>query len=356
MALSLEYNHLLLLDITDCYGSLYTHSIVWALHTIEEAKKVENRNNPDFIGVVIDKHIQEMSFGQTNGIPQGSVLMDFIAEIVLGFGDYLLTLELDRLGITDYKIIRYRDDYRIFTNNPQLSSEIAKVLSEVLSKLNFKLNSAKTNSTDDVVLGSLKSDKVHWIYNKRKTDNIQQWLIQLYVLGKEYPNSGSLYRETKYFLDWLQNKENSEDRLGYENPEVLISLLVNLAYNNPRLFVLVSASLSFLIPKMDDIQAQKELLVKIKNKFSQLPNTNYLNIWLQRIILKVDATMSYPDKLCEKVIDPNFVVWNSDWLNTKIRKLIEKTDIVKRDVVESIEIPFTKEETEQFGEYDKLFS
>lgn len=168
MALSLEYNHLLLLDITDCYGSLYTHSIVWALHTIEEAKKVENRNNPDFIGVVIDKHIQEMSFGQTNGIPQGSVLMDFIAEIVLGFGDYLLTLELDRLGITDYKIIRYRDDYRIFTNNPQLSSEIAKVLSEVLSKLNFKLNSAKTNSTDDVVLGSLKSDKVHWIYNKRK--------------------------------------------------------------------------------------------------------------------------------------------------------------------------------------------
>lgn len=109
-----------------------------------------------------------MSFGQTNGIPQGSVLMDFIAEIVLGFGDYLLTLELDRLGITDYKIIRYRDDYRIFTNNPQLSSEIAKVLSEVLSKLNFKLNSAKTNSTDDVVLGSLKSDKVHWIYNKRK--------------------------------------------------------------------------------------------------------------------------------------------------------------------------------------------
>jgi hypothetical protein len=356
LALSLEYNHLLLLDITDCYGSLYTHSIVWALHTIEEAKKVENRNNPDFIGVVIDKHIQEMSFGQTNGIPQGSVLMDFIAEIVLGFGDYLLTLELDRLGITDYKIIRYRDDYRIFTNNPQLSSEIAKVLSEVLSKLNFKLNSAKTNSTDDVVLGSLKSDKVHWIYNKRKTDNIQQWLIQLYVLGKEYPNSGSLYRETKYFLDWLQNKENSEDRLGYENPEVLISLLVNLAYNNPRLFVLVSASLSFLIPKMDDIQAQKELLVKIKNKFSQLPNTNYLNIWLQRITLKVDATMSYPDKLCEKVIDPNFVVWNSDWLNTKIRKLIEKTDIVKRDVVESIEIPFTKEETEQFGEYDKLFS
>ena len=139
LALALEFNHLLHLDITDCYGSLYTHSISWAIHTTEEAKKPENRDNPAFIGVTIDKHIQAMSYGQTNGIPQGSALMDFIAEIVLGFGDLLLTEELNKLGITEYKIIRYRDDYRIFTNNPQQSSEIAKVLSDVLSKLNFKI-------------------------------------------------------------------------------------------------------------------------------------------------------------------------------------------------------------------------
>lgn len=356
LALSLEYNHLLHLDITDCYGSLYTHSIVWALHTIEEAKKTENRNNLNFIGVVIDKHIQDMSFGQTNGIPQGSVLMDFIAEIVLGLGDLMLTEELNRLGITDYKIIRYRDDYRIFTNNQQLSSEIAKVLSDVLSKLNFKINSAKTHSTDDVVLGSLKPDKVHWIYNKRKTDNIQQWLIQLYVLGKEYPNSGSLYKETKHFLDWIQYKENSEDGLSIDNPEVLISLLVNLAFNNPRLFALVTASLSFLIPKIEDVEAQKVLLIKIKDKFSQLPNTSYLNIWLQRITLKVDPAITYSGKLCEKVLDNSITIWNSDWLNPKIKKLVEETEIIKSDVLKKIEITFSQEETQQLGEYDKLFS
>ena len=61
--------------------------------------------------------IQEMSFGQTNGIPQGSILMDFIAEIVLGYADELLSKELVKLKINDYKILRYRDDYRIFTNN-----------------------------------------------------------------------------------------------------------------------------------------------------------------------------------------------------------------------------------------------
>jgi len=356
LALALEFNHLLHLDITDCYGSLYTHSISWAIHTTEEAKKPENRDNPALIGISIDKHIQAMSYGQTNGIPQGSALMDFIAEIVLGFGDLLLTEELNKLGNTEYKIIRYRDDYRIFTNNPQQSSEIAKVLSDVLSKLNFKINSAKTHSTDDLVLGSLKPDKVHWIYNKRKTDNIQQWLIQLYVLGKEYPNSGSLYKETKHFLDWLQFKEKSEDGLEIQSIDVLVSILINLAYNNPRLFALVAASLSFLISKIENKELQKQTILKIKNKFSQLPNTSYLNIWLQRLTIKIDPTISYSGKLCEKVIDRGLPIWNSDWLNVKFKKIVEETEIVNNESIEKMEIIFSEEETGDLGEYDKLFS
>lgn len=361
LALALEYNHLLHLDITDCYGSIYTHSIDWALHTVEVAKqrkqlKPEERPKEKEIGQKLDEYIQAMSYGQTNGIPQGSILMDFIAEMVLGLGDILLTEELNKLNITDYKIIRYRDDYRIFTNNPQLSSKIAKVLSDVLSRLNFKINSAKTYSTDDVVLGSLKQDKVHWIYNKRKTDNIQQWLIQLYVLGKEFPNSGSLYKETKHFLDWLKTKEKSENGLSVHNPDVLISLLVNLAYNNPKLFELITASLSFLIPKIESIEERKSLLIKIKDKFSQLPNTAYLNIWLQRITLKVDPSITYSGKLCEKVLNNTVQIWNSNWLNPKIKKLLEETEIIKLNVIEEMDITFSDKELDQMRESDKLFS
>lgn len=356
ITLALEFNDLLHLDITDCYGSLYTHSITWAIHTIDEAKKLENRDNSKLIGVSIYKHIQSMSYGQTNGIPQGSVLMDFIAEIVLGFGDLLLTDELDKVGITDYKIIRYRDDYRIFTKSVQESSEIAKVLSEVLTKLNFKINSSKTHSTEDLVLGSLKQDKVHWIYNKRKTNNVQQWLIQLYVLGKEFPNSGSLFTETKHFLEWLQAKESSKDGKQLDNIEVLISILVNLAYYNPRLFELVTASLSFIITKIEDKGEQKAIILKIKNKFSQLPNTNYLNVWLQRLTLKIDPTIPYKGKLCEKVIDRNVAIWNSDWLNVKFKKIVEETEVIIEEKTEKIEIKFSKSETEQLVEYDFLYS
>ena len=78
LVLALDFKYVLHTDISDCYGSIYTHSIPWALHKKSEAKKKKNRNKQSLIGVSIDSHLQDMSFGQTNGIPQGSTLMDFI--------------------------------------------------------------------------------------------------------------------------------------------------------------------------------------------------------------------------------------------------------------------------------------
>ena len=44
LAYSLEFSHVLHTDVTDCYGSLYTHSISWALHGFEEAKEKKQKN------------------------------------------------------------------------------------------------------------------------------------------------------------------------------------------------------------------------------------------------------------------------------------------------------------------------
>lgn len=352
--MALEYNHVLHLDITDCYGALYTHSIVWALHSKEEAK--EKREDKSLIGNIIDCRIQDMSNGQTNGIPQGSVLMDFIAEIVLSYGDLLLTERLKEKVITDYKIIRYRDDYRIFTKSEQQSSKIAKELSEILSDLNFKVNNGKTVSNNDLVLGALKPDKIHWIYNKRKTENIQKWLLQLYLLSEQFPNSGTLYKEVKLFLDWLKKREESIEKKEIQHPDVLISILINLAFNNPRLYPLVTGSISFLITKVDDIDYQKELILKIHSKFKLLPNTNYLDIWLQRLTLKIDVNINYSGKLCDKVIKNSTNIWNLDWLNPKLKNLIENTPIIDYEKIENLEIGFSESEINEFGNYDKLFS
>jgi hypothetical protein len=88
LELSLDYNCFLNMDISDCYASIYTHTIPWALHGKPTAK--EHKDDMKLIGNKIDKIIQCMQSGQTNGIPQGNTLMDFIAEMILGYADMLL--------------------------------------------------------------------------------------------------------------------------------------------------------------------------------------------------------------------------------------------------------------------------
>lgn len=104
-----------------------------------------------------------MQFGQTNGIPQGSVLFDFIAEIILGYADKLLAKKLLSNGISEYKILRFRDDYRIFSNSKDELEKIAFLLQEVLTDLNLQLNTKKTILTEDVITESIKKDKVWYI-------------------------------------------------------------------------------------------------------------------------------------------------------------------------------------------------
>ncbi len=88
---ALDFSYLYTTDITDCYGAIYTHSIAWALHDKAFIKNPINRNNNKLIGNKIDSLLREMSNGQTNGIPQGSVSMDFIEEILIGYADIELT-------------------------------------------------------------------------------------------------------------------------------------------------------------------------------------------------------------------------------------------------------------------------
>lgn len=169
--LSLKYRYMFVTDITNCYASMYTHTIAWALMGKEEAKK--KMQSKGLLGNIIDHYIQGMQFGQTNGIPQGSVLFDFIAEIILGYADKRLADKLSASSIEKYTILRYRDDYRIFSNSKDELEKIAFFLQEVLTELNLQLNTKKTILTEDVITDSIKKDKVWYvtnipIYKKRK--------------------------------------------------------------------------------------------------------------------------------------------------------------------------------------------
>ncbi|MGJ8716611.1 MAG: RNA-directed DNA polymerase [Maribacter stanieri] len=344
IALALDYRYVLETDITDCYGSIYTHSLSWALHTKEEAKKKKNRNKKSLIGVSIDNHLQDMSFGQTNGIPQGSLIMDFVAEIVLGYVDSILSEELDKLKITEYKILRYRDDYRIFTNNPFQAEQITKILSEILSELGLRLNAAKTKASDNVIKNSIKADKRYWITNKRRTESKQKWLIQLFLLSEQFPNSGTLDTQMRKFLEVLENSKRTDP-----NIESLISLTTEIAYRNPRVIPTSIAILSLLINQIESIEAKKTIIARVKTKFEQIPNSSLLKVWLQRLYLKIDDSIEYDEQLCKKVLDKNLQIWNTEWLNDSLKAIISETKIVSEGQVESLETVVSKVEIKMFA-------
>lgn len=339
ISLALDFQYMLQTDITDCYGSIYTHSIPWAIHGKDEAKKPENRSRNAWIGVAIDNCLQDMSFGQTNGIPQGSTLMDFIAEMVLGYVDLLLSDKITELGISDYRILRYRDDYRIFTNNPFEADQITKALSEILSDMGLKLNPDKTNASDNIIKSAIKPDKRYWISNKRITENKQKWLIQLYMLSEEFPNSGTLDTQMREFLKVLQKSER-EDR----NIHSLISLVVEIAYRNPRVSPTAITILTFLINQIEDDEEKGGSIKRIKNKFLQIPNSSLLKVWLQRLFLKLDDTLEYDEPLCQKVLSSNVQVWNTDWLNPRLRGIIERVHVVNYESVAELQEVATEDE------------
>jgi len=279
--LALDYEYLFQTDVTDCYGSIYTHSIAWALHGKELSKKRRKRNQ--LLGNDIDGTISDMSYGQTNGIPQGSTLMDFVAEMVLGYADLLLTKKIENEKLDDFKILRDRDDYRIFSNNPQTAQLIAKHLTVVLSDLGLKLNNQKTSISNEVVIDSIKKDKTYWIANKRTPKSFQKKLYTIYLLSQKHPNSGTVVVELNNYLESLLKID-----CFIEDVNVIISILIDMTIKNPRVFPVATGIMSKLLSFVDsDIDKQK-LIKRIETKYSRIPNTGLLELWLQRICIKAN--------------------------------------------------------------------
>lgn len=338
IVLSLDFKYVVHTDITDCYGTIYTHSLSWALHTKKKAKKKKNRNKNSLIGVAIDNHLQDMSYGQTNGIPQGSILMDFIAEIVLGYVDLLLAERINELKIRDYKILRYRDDYRIFANDSYQVKQITKELSELLSQIGLRLNAEKTETSDDIIKSSIKPDKRYWISNKRIAENKQKWLIQIYLLSEKFPNSGTVDTQMRRFLETLESSKKKDS-----NIDTIISLVTEIGIRNPRVVPTVIAVQSILINKIP-VRRRLEVTNKIKSKFNQIPNSSFIKVWFQRLYIKINKNQKYEEPLCKKVNIKTETIWNNKWLDKSLMDIIDKTEIVEHQILKKAKSKFSKKE------------
>lgn len=332
--LGMEFTYLFDTDIADCYGSIYTHSLAWAVETKAIAK---SNYSQSLLGNKIDKIIQNMQYGQTNGVPQGSVLIDFVAEILLGYIDEELSVKLQADGIDDYKILRYRDDYRIFVNNYNDGSRILKLLSEVLLELGLHLNANKTKSSNDVITDAIKPDKLAWAKIEKPYNNNQKFLLTLREHAKDFPNSGTLKKELQRFYSSFK-KENSE----HDDFITLISLICDIMYNNPSTYSIGFAIISLLLYKLNEPQDKIQIINIINKKFNGVPNTGIMQVWFQRMLVGLDSqhNITFTERLCLLEGSPNTLwgsksnklIWNNSWIeDIDIVNAIEKKSIFDND-------------------------
>jgi RNA-directed DNA polymerase len=342
IALALKYGYLFTADITDCYAAIYTHSIAWALHGKALGKADKTRRT--LLGTVIDGHIQDMRHGQTNGIPQGSVLMDLISEIVLGYADSQLSNRLTESGTTEFKILRYRDDYRIFVHSPEVGDRILKELTSVLVDLGLKLNAAKTAGSQHVISHSVKADKRAWLSVNPGGLSHQKHLLLIHAHGIAFQNAGSLTTALSKFHRQLSTSRR------IQNPEVLISIVTDIAYMSPRTVPICAAVISKLLSVLESKAARIATINAVHAKLSKLPNAGHMEMWIQRISHPILPSLSFGEALCRLVKGEEAEIWSNAWITCKkLKAAVAASNIVDTNELRSLRPVIRPKEVDAFA-------
>lgn len=119
-------------DIQHFYPSIYTHSIPWILAGKQVAKRT--RANKKLYYNNLDSLIQDCQYGETHGIPTGTMATRIIAEIFM--------CKLDEF-LSRYSYKRYVDDFEFPYNSTGEQIEFYNSLQKVLGEYNLVIKREK---------------------------------------------------------------------------------------------------------------------------------------------------------------------------------------------------------------------
>lgn len=353
LELSLGYRYMLCTDIADCYPSIYTHSISWALHGRGTAKKAVQRDSTaksaTELGSKLDTYITSMQSGETLGIPQGSKLFDFIAELVLAYADKKLEEKLG--GIRGIHVLRYRDDYRIFSNSLDNLKIVSVVLGQVLNELHLNLNASKTYISEEPLRDAIKKDKLARIergLDKRRyaRTSIQKQLLLVREFSEEYPNSGSV----AILLNNVKERIKGKKDFSRENIPVLVAIVVDILMQNQKQCAILIIILSQLTAQLDS-NKRSSVLKQVIQRLKDLPQVGYIEIWMTYLLLRQGqkvAEYGFSEPLCGFLENKGQPLWDITWLKDEHTKNFPLDSICDPGWLMNASPSIPSEETELF--------
>jgi hypothetical protein len=185
--------YLVTTDISKFYGSIYTHSIPWALHG-----KVESKNNrtDDLWGNKLDRLVRNMQDGQTLGLPVGPDTSRIISEIIGVALDKFISESSHSLNG-----IRFIDDFFLFADTYSEAETANNTINRALRQFELTANEVKTRIeempaiVENIHLQTIQNFKIRKGIHEQKSD-----IIHLYNQAIEIYRSNPHENAFAYFL------------------------------------------------------------------------------------------------------------------------------------------------------------
>lgn len=314
-------------DISGCFGSIYSHSIPWAILGIDAAKeRVGTAELGDHWSEKLDFHVRRSKRNETLGIPIGPATSSIVVELILG--------EIDKklLGF-GYKFHRFIDDYICFCKNEDDSKKFIQILGNELRKFKLNLSLAKTSI---VPLPAPANDS---------------WVSKLIgALPNRFQDEGGIkemsLQELIQFLDFavILNKHTSDGAVlryavGLISPcikgrtlQPMIEYIINLCWHFPTLL----PHLHFLMEKeqVDYLQYEgrmNELVIEnAKNKRSDGIAWPLYLMWKYKLKVSEEAVSSVIESEdCIALCVLYFLGNNNDQIIEFAKNVAEKSNFEK---------------------------
>ena len=180
------------LDVKDCYRSIYTHAIPWALYGKEYAKTHLREDN---FGNNLDKAVRNGQDGQTTGIPTGPDTSFIIAELIFC---RLFDKMLEDGSIEDH-FVRYYDDIEYGCESEDEGHRVLAIFERELREFELEINPNKV----ELLSGPYGAAKP-WVYRLHgikwtdgvKAQDLTDFFSYLAEIAKAHPNDHVF----RYFL------------------------------------------------------------------------------------------------------------------------------------------------------------
>lgn len=311
------------LDISNCFNSIYTHSIAWAFLKKEKAKLMHANKitkSPIYnIADGLDYRIRMMKGNETNGILTGPYTSRLISELIFAACDK----DLEHIGLN---FTRYVDDYNFYFNTETELKNSLSNIANILNRFNFRINENK------IKIEKFPFDTI---------DNLEESFNDIFSISNN-PVYAILQEASKLVMDGKKGafkyafKYLYKKKIDKMDDKVLVfSYIVSIVVNYPFLSCYAIPLLDKLKVFFDPYDDTKKLNRLLKNEISA--NHDQEVLWLLFIMIRYESKITV-ENICDILDGKNdlAIIMVLDIINNH-RIYIREYDMKKEEYDRKIE-------------------